>query len=282
MKTLFKRQEWMDLRAQFSLENKSIGYVPTMGALHQGHASLVKKARQECDIVVVSIFVNPTQFDNQDDLKKYPNTLEQDQALLESCGCDYVFVPSAEEVYYDDLTKKKVDYGHLTSLLEGKKRPGHYDGVVMVVRRLFEIVQPDQAFFGKKDYQQLAIIRELARREMKHISIVGCELVRDLDGLALSSRNVRLSEEGRKQALSLSKVIMAMKNHTDHLDPKHIENWGKYALNANENVDLEYLEVVDGSNFEHKANWQDYEIPMVLVAAVVDGVRLIDNIEFNA
>lgn len=282
MKTLFKRQDWMDLRADISLKNKSVGYVPTMGALHEGHASLVKMARQECDIVVVSIFVNPTQFENKDDLEKYPDTLQQDQKILEPCGCDYIFAPQAEEVYYDDLTKKNVDYGHLTALLEGKKRPGHYDGVVMVVRRLFEIIQPNRAYFGKKDYQQLAIIRELVKREMDHISIIGCELVRDHDGIALSSRNIRLSTEGRAQALSLSKVILAMKDQTTHLSPKHIQHWGKYALNANPNVELEYLEVVDGLDFEHKEHWNQYAIPMVLVAAVVDGVRLIDNIEFNA
>ena len=272
----------MDLRADFSLKNKSVGYVPTMGALHEGHASLVKMARQECDIVVVSIFVNPTQFENKNDLEKYPDTLQQDQEILEACACDFVFAPQAEEVYYDDLTKKNVDYGHLTALLEGKKRPGHYDGVVMVVRRLFEIIQPNRAYFGKKDYQQLAIIRELVKREMDHISIIGCELVRDHDGIALSSRNIRLSAEGRSHALSLSKVILAMKYQANHLSPKHLQHWGRYALNANPHVELEYLEVLDGLDFEHKEDWNHYAVPMVLVAAVVDGVRLIDNVEFNA
>ncbi|MEO0405266.1 MAG: pantoate--beta-alanine ligase, partial [Bacteroidota bacterium] len=161
------------------------------------------------------------------------------------------------------------------------KRPGHYDGVVMVVRRLFEIIRPNKAYFGKKDYQQLSIIKEMVSRESLGIEIIGCELVRDHDGIAYSSRNTRLSEKGRKDALALSKVLFAARDQYSRMSPKHVENWAKYALYSNPTVDLEYFQVVDGVDFEHKTDWDDYALPMALVAAVVDGIRLIDNIELE-
>ncbi|NQX92691.1 MAG: pantoate--beta-alanine ligase [Flavobacteriales bacterium] len=270
------RQEWSDFREQFT---GALGFVPTMGALHDGHASLVKKCVDENDICAVSIFVNPTQFDNAEDLEKYPDTLEADLKILKDCGCEAVFVPTANEVYYDNLSKQPVDYGFLTSTLEGEKRPGHYDGVVMVVRRLFEIIQPNKAYFGKKDYQQLSIIKEMVSREDLGIDIVGCELVRDFDGIAYSSRNVRLSPKGRNNALALSRTLHAAKDQYRRMSPKHVENWAKYALYSNPSISLEYFQVVDGVDFKHKDSWDEYALPMALVAAEVDGVRLIDNIE---
>lgn len=273
--------EWQNLQQKWKDEGLRIAFVPTMGALHAGHLSLVKLALENADRCVVSIFVNPTQFDNPDDLLKYPRTVDSDIEMLQAEGCHAAFTPNVDEIYPESQETAQVDYGVLTSVLEAEKRPGHYDGVVQVVRRLFQLIQPDVAVFGKKDYQQLAIIRHLNASEGIGIEIVGAPLMRDHDGIALSSRNVRLSENGRQTALCLSKTLLAMNKQWKDVTPYHLQNWGKYILHANPDVTLEYLEVVDGKDFEFKADWGDYHQPMALLAAHVDGVRLIDNVEFR-
>ena len=196
---------------------KTIGLVPTMGALHAGHASLVKRAVAENDVVVVSDFVNPTQFNDKNDLLKYPRTLEADCALLEACGAAFVFAPSVEEMYPEPDTRQ-FSYAPLDTVMEGKYRPGHFNGVCQVVSKLFLIVEPTRAYFGEKDFQQLAVIREMVRRYPFPIEIVGCPIVREVDGLALSSRNTRLSAEQREQALQISQTLFASveysKTHT--------------------------------------------------------------------
>ena len=194
-----------ELRAELDIQRqagKKIGLVPTMGALHEGHASLVRRAVAENDVVVVSDFVNPTQFNDKNDLLKYPRTLEADCELLEKEGAAYVFAPSVEEVYPEPDTRQ-FSYAPLDTVMEGKYRPGHFNGVCQIVSKLFMMVEPDKAYFGEKDFQQLAIIREMVKQMQFPLQIVGCPIVREADGLALSSRNARLSDEQRRQALNI-------------------------------------------------------------------------------
>ena len=280
MRTISTNNELRGFYTEIQLSNTKIGFVPTMGALHDGHLSLLARAKAENDLVVVSIFVNPTQFNDPKDLEKYPRSLASDALKLAAAGCDVLYAPSVEEVYGGTIEKQRVDYGVLTAILEGAKRPGHYDGVVQVVRRLFEIVLPSNAYFGKKDFQQVAIIREMVRREALPVNIVPCDLIRDEDGLALSSRNALLSNESRQHALVLVHTLRAMKAKFPTDSPKAIEHWGRIALEENPHVQLEYLEVLDGKNFEQPEEWENFNSPMALVAAFVGGVRLIDNMEF--
>ncbi len=280
MRTITTNAQFDELYTDFQSTNAQIGFVPTMGALHEGHLSLLHRAKAENDLVVVSIFVNPTQFNDPKDLEKYPRTLEADARILEAAGCDLLYAPNVEEVYGGAMEKQRVDYGALTSILEGAKRPGHYDGVVQVVRRLFEIVRPHRGYFGKKDFQQVAIIREMVRREQIPVEIVPCELIRDESGLAMSSRNVLLSAESKQNALALVNTLRAMKERFPGASPKEVEEWGQAQLRNDPAVELEYLEVLDGLNFEQPEAWSDYQSPMALVAAFVGGVRLIDNLEF--
>lgn len=203
-----------ELRAELDIQRKAgkkIGLVPTMGALHEGHASLVRRAVAENEVVVVSDFVNPTQFNDKNDLLKYPRTLEADCELLEKEGAAYVFAPSVEEVYPEPDTRQ-FSYAPLDTVMEGKYRPGHFNGVCQIVSKLFMMVEPDKAYFGEKDFQQLAIIREMVKQMNFPLEIVGCPIVREADGLALSSRNARLSEEERQQALNISKTLFASKD----------------------------------------------------------------------
>ena len=275
------RSEWQALRKKWKNEECRIAYVPTMGALHAGHLSLVQLALENAEKCIVSIFVNPTQFENQNDLLKYPRTLEEDVEMLRYTGCHAVFMPGVEDVYPRGLSTESVNYGALTEVLEAEKRPGHYDGVVQVVRRFFQVIQPDVAVFGKKDYQQLSIIKHLNTKENFGIEIIGAPLIRDHDGIALSSRNVRLSEKGRQTAIGLSKTLLALSEQWNEVTPQYLKHLGKQMLNVNEDITLDYLEVVDGKDFQFKENWNDYDQPMALLAAYVDGVRLIDNVEFR-
>jgi pantoate--beta-alanine ligase len=256
---------------------RTIGFVPTMGALHEGHLSLVHQAGSTCDVVVCSIFVNPTQFNDPSDLEKYPRQLEQDVALLSSNGCTLAFAPDASEMYSSEEKVASVDYGVLTHSLEGAFRPGHFDGVVAIVRKLFQAVQPDCAFFGKKDFQQLAIIRELGRREFPDLNIVGCPIVREESGLALSSRNVLLSDEAKEQALALSRTLFAAAERARHEPPQAVRNWAWEQLVSAQGVDPEYLELVSRATLAPVQQWLEEDPAILLTAATVGGVRLIDN-----
>lgn len=248
-----------------------------MGALHDGHLSLIQEARKRSDVVVCSIFVNPTQFNDPSDLDGYPRQLEADMALLKSAGCDEVFTPDVDEMYAPHEAVHPVNYGLLTQTLEAAHRPGHFDGVVAIVRKLFEAVQPDVACFGQKDFQQLAIIRELARREFPHIEVVGCPIIREEEGLAMSSRNALLTIDQRQQALALNRTLQAMVLLRPHLSPEALQRWGWLALQSAPGVEPEYLEVVSQRTLEPTEHWRDGELPVVLVAAFVGAVRLIDN-----
>lgn len=261
-------------------QGKTIGLVPTMGALHEGHASLVKKAVKENDVVVISDFVNPTQFNDKNDLLKYPRTLEADCKLLEENGASYVFAPSVEEIYPETDTRQ-FSYAPLDTVMEGKYRPGHFNGVCQIVSKLFLIVEPDKAYFGEKDFQQLAIIREMVRQYPFNIEIVGCPIVREHDGLALSSRNARLSSEQRNQALQISKTLFSScefgKSHSLADTKSYVEN----KIEESEGLRLEYFEIVDGNTLQTVSNWDDSDYIVGCITVFCGEVRLIDNIKYK-
>ena len=268
-----------ELNAQ-RLAGKKIGFVPTMGALHEGHASLVKLAVAENDVVVVSDFVNPTQFNDQNDLLKYPRTLEADCELLEKVGAHYVFAPSVEEIYPEPDTRQ-FSYAPLDTVMEGKFRPGHFNGVCQVVSKLIMMVEPHCAYFGEKDFQQLAIIREMVKQMNFPIRIVGCPIVRESDGLALSSRNARLSDIQRGQALNISKTLFASKEYAATHTVEETQAFVEQAIAASEGFELEYFEIVDGLTLQKIAGWDDTDYAVGCITVFCGEVRLIDNIKFK-
>lgn len=276
-------QSIQELRAELAAcrqDGKTIGLVPTMGALHAGHASLVKRAVAENDVVVVSDFVNPTQFNDKNDLLKYPRTLEADCDLLAACGATYVFAPSVEEMYPEPDTRQ-FSYAPLDTVMEGKFRPGHFNGVCQVVSKLFLIVEPTRAYFGEKDFQQLAIIREMVRRYPFDLQIVGCPIVREEDGLALSSRNARLDEGQRRQALQISQTLFASveygRTHTLAETKAFVED----AIARAEGLRLEYFEVVDGTTLQTVTDWSESAYIVGCITVFCGEVRLIDNIKYK-
>ena len=266
--------------AEAKQDNKKIGFVPTMGALHNGHLSLVQHCVKNNDVCVVSVFVNPTQFNDKHDLETYPRTLEADCVLLESAGCDYVFAPSVEEMYPEPDTRT-FDLGTVSEVMEGAKRPGHFNGVCQIVSKLFNAVQPDCAYFGEKDFQQLAIIREMVRQLKYNLEIVGCSIVREEDGLALSSRNKRLSAEERENALNISRTLFKSRNfaatHTVSETQKMVED----AIEAAPGLRMEYFEIVDGNTLQKISNWEDTSYAVGCITVFCGEVRLIDNIKYK-
>lgn len=261
-------------------EGKTIGLVPTMGALHAGHASLVKRAVAENDVVVVSDFVNPTQFNDKNDLLKYPRTLDADCKLLEECGASFVFAPSVEEIYPEPDTRQ-FSYAPLDTVMEGKFRPGHFNGVCQIVSKLFLIVEPTRAYFGEKDFQQLAIIREMVRKYPFNLEIVGCLIVREADGLALSSRNARLSDEQRIQALQISKTLFASVEYAQTHTLAETKAFVESAISTAEGLRLEYFEIVDGNSLQTVCDWKDSSYIVGCITVFCGEVRLIDNIKYK-
>lgn len=265
------------LRAQ----GKTVGLVPTMGALHAGHASLVKRSVAENDATVVSIFVNPTQFNDKNDLAKYPRTLEADCRLLEQCGATFAFAPSVDEIYPEPDTRH-FSYAPLDTVMEGAFRPGHFNGVCQIVSKLFDMVKPDRAYFGEKDFQQLAIIREMVRQMKSPLEIVGCPIVREADGLALSSRNQRLSADERQTALKISQTLFASvefaASHTVAETQKFVED----SIAAVPGLRLEYFELVDGNTLQKIADWADTDYAVGCITVFCGEVRLIDNIKYKS
>lgn len=261
-------------------EGKTIGLVPTMGALHAGHASLVKRAVAENDVVVVSDFVNPTQFNDKNDLLKYPRTLDADCKLLEECGASFVFAPSVEEIYPEPDTRL-FSYAPLDTVMEGKFRPGHFNGVCQIVSKLFLIVEPTRAYFGEKDFQQLAIIREMVRKYPFNLEIVGCPIVREADGLALSSRNARLSDEQRIQALQISKTLFASVEYAQTHTLAETKAFVESAISTAEGLRLEYFEIVDGNSLQTVCDWKDGSYIVGCITVFCGEVRLIDNIKYK-
>lgn len=272
-----------DLQAELSVlkaQGKKVGLVPTMGALHAGHASLVKRSVNENEVTVVSVFVNPTQFNDKNDLVKYPRTLDADCKLLEACGATYTFAPSVEEMYPEPDTRQ-FSYAPLDTVMEGAFRPGHFNGVCQIVSKLFEAVKPHRAYFGEKDFQQLAIIHEMVRQMQFDLEIVGCPIVREEDGLALSSRNARLSAEERENALKMSQTLFKSRTfaatHTVSETQKFVED----AIAAAPGLRLEYFEIVDGNTLQKVGNWDQTSYAVGCITVFCGDVRLIDNIKYK-
>jgi pantoate--beta-alanine ligase len=263
-------------------QGKEIGLVPTMGALHEGHASLVKRSVKENEITVVSVFVNPTQFNDKNDLKNYPRTLDADCALLEKCGADYVLAPSVEEMYPTPDTRQ-FEYPPVSTVMEGAHRPGHFNGVCQVVSRLFYIVKPTRAYFGEKDWQQIAVVKAMVRHLGLGVQIVECDIVRDKDGLAKSSRNTLLSADERAIAPAIYKALKESvkyaKNHTvTETHDKVVDD-----INSVDGLDVEYFSIVDGNTLQDIANWEDsdYVVGCITVYCGKTPIRLIDHIKYK-
>ena len=258
---------------------KRIGFVPTMGALHDGHFSLVNRCKDANDVCVVSIFVNPTQFNDQHDLLSYPRTLEQDCMQLESIGCDYVFTPTEKEMY-PELDMRIFDFGAIASVMEGAFRPGHFNGVAQIVSKLFDAVKPDTAYFGEKDFQQIAVIRALVKQLNSPIQIVACPTLRETDGLALSSRNVRLTVRQRRIA---PRIAATLKDSCTFILIKSVQDvidWVVNTLNNEPEFRVEYFEIVDGKSLQPIFNWKESTEPIGCIAVFCGDVRLIDNIKY--
>ncbi|TNF45174.1 MAG: pantoate--beta-alanine ligase [Bacteroidetes bacterium] len=253
------------------------GFVPTMGALHDGHISLVRQAVSENKTVVASIFVNPTQFNDPKDLERYPRNLNADLKLLEKTGCHIVFAPSPEEIYPEPDTRK-FDFGALETVMEGKHRPGHFNGVAQVVSKLFDIVHPDKAYFGLKDFQQLAIIKEMVSQLKLPVEIVPCGIVREESGLAMSSRNELLSAEERKNAAVISKTLFEAKKLSEHKSVRELAEWIKETINKNPYLTVEYVEIVESSQLQRVNSWEDKGEKVCCVAVFCGKIRLIDNV----
>lgn len=280
MKVIHTIKDLQTELAALKAQGKKVGLVPTMGALHAGHASLVKRSVNENDVTVVSVFVNPTQFNDKNDLIKYPRTLDADCALLNGCGADFVFAPSVEEIYPVPDTRQ-FSYAPLDTVMEGAFRPGHFNGVCQIVSKLFDAVTPDCAYFGEKDFQQLAIIREMVRQLKYNLEIVGCAIVREEDGLALSSRNARLSAQERENALNISQTLFKSRtfatSHTVSETQKMVED----AIATAPGLRLEYFEIVDGHTLQKINDWEDTSYAVGCITAFCGEVRLIDNIKYK-
>jgi pantoate--beta-alanine ligase len=259
---------------------KSIGFVPTMGALHAGHASLVERSVKENDVTVVSVFVNPTQFNDKNDLKNYPRTLEADCALLERVGAAVVFAPSVEEMYPTEDTRE-FSFAPLDTVMEGACRPGHFNGVAQIVSKLFYAVEPHRAYFGEKDFQQLAIIREMVRQLAFDIEIVGCPIVREVDGLAMSSRNTLLSEDERERALTISSTLFASADFAKVNSLAATKAFVEDMINDTEGLELEYYQIVDGNTLQQIQEWGDSDYVVGCIALFCGKIRLIDNIKYK-
>ena len=254
-----------------------VGFVPTMGALHEGHLSLINRAKNDNDIVVSSVFVNPIQFNNPTDLEKYPRTPEDDIKKLEQAGCDAVFMPSVEEMYPTKV-EEHYDFGDLERVMEGACRPGHFNGVAIVVRKLFEIVNPDKAYFGEKDFQQLAIIKKMVQNLNMSLEIVPCPIIRENDGLAMSSRNVRLNEAERAIAPKIFATLNDAVSKKDSMSPSEMREYALAKYAEIKEFDVEYVEITDEINLKSIENWNECEHARIFVALQLGPVRLIDNV----
>ncbi|ATA69068.1 pantoate--beta-alanine ligase [Capnocytophaga cynodegmi] len=259
---------------------KSIGFVPTMGALHEGHLSLIYKSLSENDVTVVSIFVNPTQFNNTEDLDKYPRTLEADVEKIKKVSEEVIlYAPSVEDVYDKDVVSEKFNFEGLDKVMEGKFRPGHFDGVGTVVKKLFQIVTPNKAYFGEKDYQQFLIIKKMVAQTKLPVDVIGCPIVRDERGLALSSRNQRLSEDRREEAAYIYQVLQEVRNQFSTKNPIEIEKWVKQQFETKKDFELEYFSIAEADTLIEIIEKESGKKYRSFVVVYVDGIRLIDNLE---
>lgn len=261
---------------------KSVGFVPTMGALHEGHASLVSRSVNQNDVTVVSVFLNPTQFNDKGDLERYPRTLEADCKLLESCGADYVFAPSVAEMY-PSKDERQFEFPPQSTVMEGAKRPGHFNGVCQVVSRLFYIVRPQRAYFGEKDWQQIAVVKRLVDFINMDIEIVECPIIRDEDGLAKSSRNALLSDDERQIAPHIYKVLKASQAEVEKLSIAELHDKVVSEINAKDGLEVEYFDIVDGNTLLPVTTWEasPYVVGCITVYCGKTPIRLIDHIKYK-
>ena len=270
-----------DLKKELAtLDSAGIGFVPTMGALHAGHRSLVEKARRECKTVVVSVFVNPTQFNDKNDLRNYPRTPEADAAILEAAGADYVLMPSVEEIYPEPDTRE-FDFGQVDKVMEGATRPGHFNGVAQVVSRLFSIVEPKKAYFGEKDFQQIAVIKAMVEQLGLDVEIVECPIIRDVDGLALSSRNTLLTAEYRAAAPHIYEVISQCAAKSKELTPAALTKWVVEQVEADGLLKVIYFQAVDATSLQQVTSWDESPRIQGCIAVQAGEIRLIDNIKIK-
>lgn len=280
MKVVSTVKELKALLDSYRSEGNSIALVPTMGALHAGHASLVERAVRENDVAVVSVFVNPTQFNDKNDLKNYPRTLEADCALLERVGASIAFAPSVEEMYPSEDTRQ-FSFEPLDTVMEGACRPGHFNGVAQIVSKLFYAVEPDVAYFGEKDFQQLAIIREMVRQLALPVEIAGCPIVREKDGLAMSSRNTLLSAEERERALAISRTLFSSLDYAKEHSLAETKAFVEECIDNTAGLDLEYFQIVDGNSLQEIKEWGDSSYVVGCIALFCGKIRLIDNIKYK-
>lgn len=257
----------------------TIGFVPTMGALHEGHLELMRRAKRENDLLVVSIFVNPLQFNNPEDLTKYPRDFETDKQMLIDVGCDVLFYPEVEEMYPEEVTKE-YDFGKLSSVMEGAFRDGHFNGVAIVVHKLFEIVDPDNAYFGEKDFQQLAIIQKMVEIENLGVNIVPCAIVREKDGLAMSSRNQRLTGEERMIAPFIYKCLNEARQKIGVMNPMELTEMVENQFADQPAFNLEYFQLADDKDLQPIESWENASGIVAFIAAYLGNVRLIDNVRY--
>ena len=282
MQVFREKQPLIQAIQKIKSDGKSLGLVPTMGALHEGHLSLLKIALKECDQVVVSIFVNPTQFDNAEDLQKYPRNLEQDLELLKKVSDSIlVFSPNPIELYGDKIYSQHFDFNGLESVMEGKYRTGHFDGVGTVVKHLFETITPDKAFFGEKDYQQLQIIRKLTEMISLPVQIIGCPILREESGLARSSRNERLSSQNRKEASFIFEILNEVNRLFGTESADYITDWVEDKFRKNKHLKLEYFEIADSDTLKKIDQKEKEKQYRAFIAAYADEIRLIDNIALD-
>ena len=278
MKTFYTVNE---LKQELSkVARADVGFVPTMGALHAGHRSLVEKARRECKVVVVSVFVNTTQFNDKNDLRNYPRTPEEDAAMLEAAGADYVLMPSVEEIYPEPDTRQ-FDFGLIDKVMEGATRPGHFNGVAQVVSRLFAIVEPTCAYFGEKDFQQIAVIRAMVAQLGIDVEIIDCPIIRDTDGLARSSRNLLLTPEHRAAAPHIYEVLKAAQSKVGEMTPAELTAWVTAEVERNELLKVIYFAAVDALTMQTVEAWSDSERVQGCIAVQAGEIRLIDNIKLK-
>ncbi|MDE0536088.1 pantoate--beta-alanine ligase [Tenacibaculum sp. L6] len=281
MKIFTRKSELKEFLSTQKKDEKSIGFVPTMGALHQGHLSLIKRAKKKHDLAVVSVFVNPTQFDNKEDLAKYPKTYDNDVALLESVNCDVLFFPSVEEIYAENVVSEKFDFDGLEHQMEGKFRDGHFDGVGTIVKTLFEIVEPNTAYFGKKDFQQLQIIKKLVEKYELPVIVKGRPIFREEDGLAMSSRNTRLTKEYREAAPFIYKTLKKAKKKFGSKSPEELTKWVEKQFKKHPLLELEYFTIADEKTLQTATKKEANTKYRAFIAVFAGDIRLIDNIRLK-
>ncbi len=281
MKVIRTVEELKSVVGALKAEGKSVGLVPTMGALHDGHVSLMEKARGDNDVVVVSVFVNPTQFNNPDDLRTYPRTEEADCARMRDAGVDIAFIPSVEEIY-PEPDNRVFDLGKVAEVMEGTMRPGHFNGVAQVVSKLFRMVEPTRAYFGEKDFQQIAVIRRMVEIEgFKNLEIVDCPIKREADGLALSSRNVRLTPHQREIAPNIHRIMVESLDKARDCSVEEVKRSVIDAVNAYPEMDVEYYEIVNAADMQPITDWSQATQAVGCITVYLGDVRLIDNIKYT-